>query len=168
MAGPGSQTAGIVLVTLSAVGWSMAGLFTRLVHADNWAITGWRGVFSALAVVLYLAWRGRGGVARAMLSVGRAGLLAATVSTLASLAYIAALLVTSVANVVVVYATAPFVTAGLAWALLRERPARSTMLAAAAARLLRALLDPLPRPRGDARQFRVAAGVAGCGAAARV
>ncbi len=120
---------GTVLVTLSAIGWSSAGLFTRLVTADSWAIVGWRGAFGSLAVLIYLAWKERGRTASAVLSVGWAGMLAATISTLASVVYIAALLFTSVANVVVVYATMPFVTAGLAWLLIRERPNPTTLLA---------------------------------------
>ncbi|WP_048552157.1 hypothetical protein, partial [Nostocoides japonicum] len=45
---------GTVLVLTAAVGWSLAGLFTRSVAASSWAIIGWRGVFSAVAVVGWL------------------------------------------------------------------------------------------------------------------
>jgi drug/metabolite transporter (DMT)-like permease len=129
----GAQTTGTVLVILSAIGWSMAGMFTRLVTANSWAILGWRGVFSSLVIVLYLLLRERGEVVRSFRSVGWTGVLAASISTLASVAFICALLFTSVANVVVVYATVPFVTAGLAWILMRERPASTTLLAAGVA-----------------------------------
>ncbi|CCH78992.1 conserved membrane hypothetical protein [Nostocoides japonicum T1-X7] len=65
--------------------------------------------------------------------VGWGGLLLATLSTTATALYIPALQSTSVANVVVVYATAPFLTTGLAWLVLRERPARRTLAAATGA-----------------------------------
>jgi drug/metabolite transporter (DMT)-like permease len=133
MAKLGFQARGITLVTLSAVGWSTAGLFTRLVTADNWAIIGWRGVFSGLMIAMFLIWKERRDALQSFASLGFAGWLVATISTLASVAYIAALVSTSVANVVVIYATVPFVTAGLAWLLMRERPARVTLLSAAVA-----------------------------------
>ena len=40
---------------------------------------------------------------------------------------------TSVADVAIVYAAAPFVTAGIAWLWLRERPGRGTLIASAIA-----------------------------------
>jgi drug/metabolite transporter (DMT)-like permease len=130
MAKTASQASGILLVTLSALGWSSAGLFTRLVTADSWSIIGWRGVFSGLAILIFLICKDRGGVLRSFMLLGWPGWLVATISTLASIAYVDALESTSVANVVVIYATAPFVTAALAWAFVRERPAPSTLLAA--------------------------------------
>ncbi|MBV8567689.1 MAG: DMT family transporter [Methylobacteriaceae bacterium] len=129
----GTQASGTVLVALAAVGWSMAGLFTRLVAGDSWAILGWRGLSSALAILAYLLWRERGDLRRPFASMGWLGVVAATVSTLASVAYIPALLFTIVANVAVIYATLPFVTAALGWALLREAPAATTLIRAAAA-----------------------------------
>lgn len=124
---------GIVLVTLSTLGWSLAGLFTRLVTADAWAIVGWRGVFSGLFVALWVAWREPGGVVRAYLRIGAAGWLLAAVSTVGTITYVASLRATTVADVMVIYATAPFISAAAAWLLIREAPARSTMVAATVA-----------------------------------
>jgi hypothetical protein len=36
---------GLILVTASAVAWSLAGLFTRVIPLDNWTILAWRGHF---------------------------------------------------------------------------------------------------------------------------
>lgn len=51
-------------------------------------------------------------------------------SSLASLAFIYAFKLTYVANVAVIYATAPFMAAGLGWWLLRETRERRTLVAA--------------------------------------
>jgi drug/metabolite transporter (DMT)-like permease len=41
---------GWLIVALSAVAWSTAGFFTRLIDEDVWTILFWRGVFSRLAI----------------------------------------------------------------------------------------------------------------------
>ncbi len=133
MTAPHPRILGIVLVTLSALGWSTAGLFTRLVSAEALVIIGWRGAFGAVLIVAYLGWRDGPAAVRTIVRPGWAGFAVATLATLSTAFYIQALLVTSVADVVVIYATTPFITAGLAWLAMRERPARSTVTAAAMA-----------------------------------
>src|SRR3546814_6303102 len=51
----------------------------------------------------------------------RHGWLLAGVGSLASLAFIFSFKLTYVANVAVIYATAPFIAAALGWLLMRER-----------------------------------------------
>lgn len=123
---------GILLVTLSALGWSLAGLYTRLVTADVWAFTCWRGIFSALLVTAWVMWREPAGL-RVYLRMGWSGWVVATLSTVGMVTYIASLRATSVADVMVIYATCPFVAAALAWLVIREPPPRSTLVAAAVA-----------------------------------
>ena len=120
---------GAVLVLGSAVAWSLAGLFTRLIEADLGAILFWRGLSGAAFILAYVGWREGDGVVGALGRLGRPGWAAATVGTLATVAFIAALRRTEVANVVLIYASAPFVAALLAWLVLREPPGRSTMAA---------------------------------------
>lgn len=46
---------GVLLVTLSAMAWSTAGFFTRVIPLDAWTTLFWRGIFGAatgLAFVL--------------------------------------------------------------------------------------------------------------------
>jgi drug/metabolite transporter (DMT)-like permease len=124
---------GLILVTLAALGWSLAGLFTRLVTADAWAIVGWRGVFSGIVVAAWVAWREPAGLVRSYLRMGAAGWAVTTISTLGTITYVAALRATSVADVMVIYATGPFVAAATAWLLIREVPPRSTLIAATVA-----------------------------------
>lgn len=117
---------GLVLVTLSALAWSTAGLFTRMVALDVPTMLVWRGIFGALglgAAILVLP-RAEGG----WRALGRAGWAYAAISALGMIAFILALRLTSVAHVSVIYATVPFLAAGLGWAVLGVRPGRGAMV----------------------------------------
>lgn len=122
---------GCLLVAASAVAWSTAGIFTKTVVADVWAVLFWRGLFAALLITCYLGWRGGRPAIAAFARLGGPGWAAATVGAGATVCFIAAFKATAVADVAIVYATAPFVAAGLAWLAMRERPAAATLLAAA-------------------------------------
>jgi drug/metabolite transporter (DMT)-like permease len=120
---------GLVLVTASAIAWSMAGFFTRLIPLDSWTMLAWRGIFGAIgigAVILLLegrrAWRGFG-------ELGWPGWIFALVSALGMVLFITSLRHTTVAHVAVIYATIPFVAATLAWLVSREEPTRNAILA---------------------------------------
>ena len=127
----GKQVAlGRVLVALSAVTWSTAGIFTKGVEADVWTVLFWRGLLAAAVMSAWLVWRrGRAGLAD-WKHLGWAGWSAATVSSAATVCFIAAFKNTAVANVVIIYATAPFAAAAIAWLWMRETPGLATLAAA--------------------------------------
>jgi drug/metabolite transporter (DMT)-like permease len=86
----------------------------------------WRGLFGGLLILAWIAWREH--VATwVFAATGRAGLLVAGCSTAATICFITALRATTVADVTIIYATAPFIAAGIAWAWTRERPSRATL-----------------------------------------
>ena len=121
---------GRVLVALSAVAWSTAGIFTKGVEADVWTVLLWRGLLAAGLMSAWLAWRqGRAGLA-GWTHLGCAGWSAATVSSAATICFIAAFKNTAVANVAIIYATAPFAAAAIAWVWMRETPSLATLAAA--------------------------------------
>lgn len=130
-----SHALGVVLVLASAVMFSLAGVLTKMVDADSWTIVCWRGFFGAPLIAVYALWRDRVTPGEAVRRLGWRGWALATLGSLCSLAFIAAFKFTYVANVTVIYATVPFLAAGLGWLLLRER-VRGTTLAAAGAALL--------------------------------
>lgn len=120
---------GIVLVIAAAVAWSTAPFFTRLLAYDSWTILFWRGVFASSLITVFLAaTEGRAGL-RNLVLMGRSGWIVASLSTLAMVAFIPALQMTSVANVAVLIATQPFIAAGLAWIWFREAARARTLLA---------------------------------------
>jgi drug/metabolite transporter (DMT)-like permease len=126
---------GVTLVVLSAFAFSTAGFFTRLIDTDVWTMLFWRGLFGGLFIAGYIVWREGAGVARAFRRIGRAGLVAAGCSTLATICFVNALRETTVADVLVINATAPFMTAGLAWLWTGVRERWTTLVASLVALL---------------------------------
>ncbi|HKY93899.1 MAG TPA: DMT family transporter [Kiloniellales bacterium] len=124
---------GVLLVLFSAVAWSAARIFTKGTAADAWAVLFWRGLFAGPLILLYLVAAARQPLWAAGKALGGPGWLVVSVSSLATVAFLNAFKHSSVANVTVVYATAPFVAAGFGWLLLRERPARAALAASLAA-----------------------------------
>jgi len=123
------QRLGIALVVAAAIAWSTAPFFTRLLPYDSWTILFWRGLFGGgLIVAIMLLLQGRAGL-RDLLGMRKSGWLVASLSTLAMIAFIPSLQLTSVSNVAIIIATGPFVTAALAWVWLREVPHMRTMIA---------------------------------------
>ena len=105
---------GIALVALSAAVFGLAGVLTKSIDADPLTITSWRGLVGGILISAYVFWRRAHGSGES-LRLGRGGWMLALLGTAASIAFIAAFKNTYVANVVVIYATVPFVVAVLAW-----------------------------------------------------
>lgn len=120
---------GELLVLASVLAFSTAGYFTRLIQQDVWTMLFWRGVFGGVFIAGCIVWRHRGGTFDAIRSVGWTGLLVASCSTLATICFVNALRLSTVADVNVIYATAPFLSAALAWLGTGARERQSTLLA---------------------------------------
>ena len=125
------RTLGIILVSASAAVFALTGVLTKSIHADPLTIICWRGFVGSILITLYVLWRRQRSGGQESLRLGWRGWLLAVEGALASIAFICAFKFTFVANVAIIYATAPFVTALLAFALVRERFRLQTMIAAA-------------------------------------
>jgi drug/metabolite transporter (DMT)-like permease len=124
---------GLVLVTGSAIAWSTAGYFTRLIGVDNWTLLFWRGIFAAIGILVFmLAMDGRRALGQ-FGALGKPGWLFAVVSGAGMVVYISALTTTTVAHVAIIYGIVPFVAAGMSWLVIREMPTRMAMMASAVA-----------------------------------
>jgi len=123
-----SVAIGIALVLSSAVAWSTAGFFARMVPVDIWIVVFWRGIFGGLSIaVLAMIERRRFGFDfKRAFSLG--GIALILISATGKIAFLYALQNTTVANVTVLYATLPFMTAILAWLWFRERAKRRTLI----------------------------------------
>lgn len=120
---------GIFLLVLSSVAWSLSGIFSKAVAADAWTIIFWRAFFSVFFIAAYVAIRH----GRRCLGVPSGATIAiAAVSATGTAFFIPAFKYTSVANVTLIYATVPLMTAPVAWIWLGERASRGTLLAALA------------------------------------
>lgn len=129
----GERAFGIMLVAGSAVLWSTAGLFVRAADLDPWTVLGWRSISSAIFLGIYFLLRnGRRGRTVAV-RMGWPDLFLIVSSCIATIAYVFALELTTVANVMTVYATLPFVAAGIAFVWVGERAGPRLLVASAIA-----------------------------------
>ncbi|RBP04069.1 EamA domain-containing membrane protein RarD [Roseiarcus fermentans] len=125
---------GVFLVLTATVMWSLAGVFARLVgHLDLWTVMGWRATLGAasISVVGVVEWRlGR---MEDVFGFGWLSPLAAGLALVAISAYTAAVMTTTIADVMIIYATLPFVAAAIGWFVNREAVSRRTLVAGAVA-----------------------------------
>lgn len=119
---------GIVLVAASTAFFALAGVFTKSTSADPWTIACWRGLIASLAIGAYVLVR-RGGTGQS-LRLGRRGWALAIAAAASSALFIASFKYTYVANVSVIYATVPFMAAGIDWVVLRVAPRARTLVTA--------------------------------------
>jgi len=120
---------GIISVALAAVFWSTSGFFVRLISVDLMTLLFWRGIFSgtALFVLFFMLKEYRGASVLRGLTWSTVGVMLA--AALGMICGISALRFTTVAEAMVIYATIPFMTAAVAWLVIRERPSWNTILA---------------------------------------
>lgn len=121
----------MVLVTLL---WSIAGVVTRhLDAARSFEVTFWRSGFNALSLAITLTlWRGAG-MWRDLVRAPRVVWISAVCWSVMYTAFMVALTLTSVANVLITMALGPMVTAIFSWLFLRRRLPARTWLAIAVA-----------------------------------
>jgi drug/metabolite transporter (DMT)-like permease len=145
-----------VWVTVAAaLMWSIAGVVTRqLDTARGFEITFWRSTFSATALLLLLgALRGPGELRRILLQGGGALWLSGLCWAVMFTAFMLALTMTSVANVLVTMALGPLFTALGARVVLGHRLAQRTWGAIALAGVGIAWMYGHALQAGDARQL---------------
>ena len=135
--------------------WSIAGVVTRhLEAARSFELTFWRSAFNALALVLLLGWmRGPTALWQSLRSGGRALWVSGVCWSVMFTAFMVALTLTSVANVLVTMAIGPLLTALLARAWLGHRLAPRTWGAIALAGLGIAWMYGHEVSAGDPRQL---------------
>jgi drug/metabolite transporter (DMT)-like permease len=113
-------TSGFQLVCFSAVLFSTAGVFTKGVAVDAWSIIFWRGLVAALFALALLLLRGE--LAREIRQFRGSAIWATLLMASGTAAFVPAFKLTTMANVALIYAAAPFLAALLGWIFLRERP----------------------------------------------
>jgi drug/metabolite transporter (DMT)-like permease len=125
----------VALMLLVTLMWSIAGVVTRwLDGAGGFEVTFWRSAANALALVVLLAWlRGPRVLAASLRAGGRALWLSAACWCVMFTAFMMALSLTTVANVLVTMALAPLFTALAARFALGHRLAARTWAAIALA-----------------------------------
>src|SRR3984957_6203277 len=79
---------GVLMIVLSAIAYSSAGFFPRLIHLDAWTMLFWRGLFAGLMILCIIVVQERGHTMAAIRAVGRPGFAAALCSTAATILYL--------------------------------------------------------------------------------
>lgn len=126
---PVGYNLGLILVTASAIAWSTAGLFTRLIPLDSWTMLAWRGIFGAIGIAVVILALKRRDAWKEFRRMDWPSWLFAIVSALGMVFFITSLKHTTVAHVAVIYATVPFLAAALGWLVMREKPTPSASIA---------------------------------------
>jgi drug/metabolite transporter (DMT)-like permease len=123
------------LMVLATLMWSIAGVVTRwLDGAQSFEVTFWRSAFNALALIALLGvLRGPSTLWRSLRSGGRALWLSGLCWSVMFTAFMLAITLTTVANVLVTMALAPLLTALMARMALGHRLAARTWSAIALA-----------------------------------
>jgi drug/metabolite transporter (DMT)-like permease len=130
---PGESSArrrGVLLVLIATVMWSLAGFFARLLgHLDLWTVMGWRALLGAasISIVGLIEWR-RGRMNESF-GFGALSPLLALLAMIAISAYAASVMTTTIADVMIIYATLPFAAAGIGWLVNREAVSPRTLAA---------------------------------------
>lgn len=125
------RKAGSILVVVSAIVFSSAGIFTNGVSTDAWGVIFWRGVAAAAFTLTYLVLRGA--LLVEIRAFNKPAFLVTVMGAAGTAAFIPAFKLSSVANVTLIYAAAPFIAAGLSWAFIKELPTSRVILASLAA-----------------------------------
>jgi len=107
----GARPLGSAYVALAALMWSLAGILQRQLHMSLPSQLAGRAMFAFLALLVFIAIAERGRVVRAFRAIGRPGLAIAALMAISSGAFMTALNDTSVANVLIIQALVPLVSA---------------------------------------------------------
>jgi drug/metabolite transporter (DMT)-like permease len=124
---------GLVAVSAATVALSTAGLMTRLVSIDGPTLLFLRGTIAGAFLLAVLAVTARRRMFAEFFRLGWSGLLICATSAACAVLFIGALYTTSVAHVAIIFATCPFLAAGLGFLLLGERPGRVALIASGVA-----------------------------------
>jgi drug/metabolite transporter (DMT)-like permease len=134
---PGEKSArrrGVILVLVATVLWSMAGLFARLLgHLDVWTVMGWRALLGAVSIAIIGLVEYANGRLDNPFGFGPLFPVVALLAMIAISAYTASVMTTTIADVMVIYATLPFVAAAIGYLINGERVSPRTLAASGAA-----------------------------------
>jgi len=131
-AAPGAPRRGFAmgLMIAGSVAISFGGLVIRSIEdAAPWQILFYRAIALVVAIGLILVLRYGRQTTVQVLRIGRVGVLGGVMLAVAHVTFLQSVIHTTVANTLFIVSAIPFVTAGLAWLLLKERLRRETLVA---------------------------------------
>ena len=120
---------GLLITALGVLVLTPDSLLIRLVSADAWTLTFWRGVLYAAGMYVGIAAFSRGRTWRQFRAMGWAGLLVGVIFGLGKVTFIVSITHTTAANTLFIVSTSPLFAAMVAWLLMREPVSRRTWIA---------------------------------------
>lgn len=120
---------GLLITTLGVLVLTPDSLLIRLVSADAWTLTFWRGVLYAIGMSVAVAVMFGGRARQQFLAMGVPGVLIGVIFGLGKVTFIVSITNTTAANTLFIVSTSPLFAAMVAWLLMREPVARRTWLA---------------------------------------
>jgi drug/metabolite transporter (DMT)-like permease len=130
--GESSGAAGVLFAIAAATAFSTAGVIVRRIDLPAWDVSFWRSILMLVTILPLMLWQWR--ATRIDIRNGGMALFANAAALAGSMiAFILALGLAPVANVLIVFGATPFITALLARLFLAEPLHRHTLLAMAAA-----------------------------------
>lgn len=130
---PQDSARGSMLVIGSALAWSFGGMIDRFIEApDTWTVVFWRSLFAASFLIGFLVLRDGRAAWKAFRDMGWPGLVVALCFMTASVSFVQAIALTSVANVILINAAVPLSAALISWLVLGEKISGVTWMAIAA------------------------------------
>jgi len=127
-----ARARGILLVAAAGTLWSTLGLGVRIMDtATTWQILFYRAIAQVLVIGAWVAMRRGRGFVRSFADIGADGVIAGASISMSSIAFVYALRLTTVAEVVFLFSMAPVLAGLLGWVVLREPITRITWLAMA-------------------------------------
>lgn len=124
----GPQTRGIAIVALGVLILTPDGLLTTLVVADKWTMLFWRGLLMAIALTLFALARRRHMPVTVQSIATLPTLAVALLFTCSSIAFVTAIVTTSVANTLFLITVAPLFAAAFAHIFLGEKVTARTVI----------------------------------------
>lgn len=124
------RATGIVYLLISAISFSFAGVFIKGVDVGSWGVIFWRAAFGLLFLVIFYSAIGK---FSKQASMKLSGVMISLIAVVSTTAFITSFQYTSIANVVVIYASAPLLAGLLGWWMMREPVSRREVIASAAA-----------------------------------
>jgi drug/metabolite transporter (DMT)-like permease len=124
---------GVLLVAGSALAWSFGGMIDRFIETpDTWTVVFWRSVWAAAFLSVFLLVRDGRAAPKAFMAMGWPGIVVALCFMIASIAFVQAIALTTVANVILINATVPLAAALMSRIFLGETISGITWAAIAA------------------------------------
>lgn len=124
MSSTARASSGLVYVFLATIGWSLSGVFVRLMpNLDGWQITCWRGFWMAISLLAYLIITHRGKTLQRFDEIPFVIVMISAVAfAIGTTLYILSLTLVNTATVSVIGATSPLITGLLSPWITREKP----------------------------------------------